>query len=134
MEYRTRSQFSELEPEAKYKVMREMWNRDLPDSVKANMLMTLSEWQNGVSQWKAIRILFDEIHLGLMDEAPQTQQQAATLLFWADPALVFPTPTITWRGANAAPGKPLADLVEGRRGGVRRRSSRKRTRPGKSNF
>lgn len=110
MDYRTRNQFSELEPEAKYKVIREMWNRDLPDSAKSSMLMTLSEWQNGVSQLETNPHLLDEIHLGMMDEGQQTQQQAAMLLFSLT-LQSFPDTDdyLAWRKRSAV--KPLADLV-----------------------
>ena len=110
MEYRTRNQFTELEPEAKYSVMREMWKRDLPDAVKASMLMTLAEWRNGVNSLEANSRLLDEIHLGLMDDAPQTQAQAATLLFGLTMRSFSDTDAyLAWRKRNA--GKPLAELA-----------------------
>ena len=111
MDYRARNQLSDLSPEAKYKVMRDVWDRGLTDAVKANMLMTLAEWQNGSSLIATNANLLDEIHLGLTDDGQQTQQQAAGLLFRLA-LLSFPDVEdyLAWRKRSA--GKPTETIIE----------------------
>ena len=125
MDYRSRNQFSDLDAETKYKVMRNVWNRGLTDAVKANMLMTLAEWQNGSSLIATNpRLLdeiylgltdggqqMDEIHFGLADDGQQTQQQAAGLLFRLT-LQSFPDVEdyLAWRKRSV--GKPINKLIE----------------------
>ncbi len=110
LDARSRDQFLALNPEAKYNVISGLWRRDLPDAARANLLSLLSEWRGGVSQIERNPRLLNEIALGMNDEGPLTQQQAATLLYsltlrtFADP-----DEFAAWRGRNA--GKPLERIV-----------------------
>ena len=111
LDYRARSQFMELAPEPKYLVMRDLWSRDLSDAVKANLLTMLFEWQNGVSQIETNPHILDEIHLGMMDDGPMTQEQASGLLFRLTMQSFSDIENyLAWRKRSI--GKPLDSLVE----------------------
>ena len=110
MDWQAQQQFAQMDAEAQYLTLKDVWPRDITDRVKMGLLQVLAGNYGGNAQKKDNPHLLDMLHLGMTDGSGEVQQQASQTLFGlAMVSFTTQDAYFAWRRQSA--GKPLADIV-----------------------